>query len=366
MDYTKVPRELIYKDRQSIDEFDINIPDSLDACMLEKIENSEIIEFEGAADYILQIFNNAHYITTLILMEPHPLQYLKKYMIIAEHTGCALKDITQATAYKRYFESFIMAMVNNYLTKLRPDLYNRIDENNLLAKIWNYHNKNFDDKQWDGKARFLYFNNTMYSLLDNYTLQHKFEPLHTPEELLTMQENNFQTEDKSGQDNQLLVNLNNRLKEENDELRKQLENNKNSNEPKWIDWLDDDVFKPGINAEMIYKSLVNISAAHLSDRPKCYVLFRVLDVIKALKKNAAQKDILKWWNAHFGCDWHDDNQFKFTELPESIRNEVNILKWNKCQGRNSEHYYSYAQELLKEFAWNKGQGEYEIKKSYLK
>ncbi len=187
-----------------------------------------------------------------------------------------------------------------------------------------------------------------------------------------MQDNSKEKKNNINNDNENLQSIINNQAEQIKELEKQvehakqLENNKDSNEPKWIDWLDDDVFKPGINAEMIYKSLVNISAAHLSDRPKCYVLFRVLDVIKARKKNATQKDILKWWNAHFGCDWHNDNQFKFTNLPDSILNENNILKWNKCQGRNSEHYYSYAQELLKEFAWNEGQGEYEIKKIYLK
>jgi len=105
---------------------------------------------------------------------------------------------------------------------------------------------------------------------------------------------------------------------------------------------------------------------HLIDRPRCYVLFRVMSVIGGLKSNVAQKDILKWWNAHFKCGWHDDNQFKFTDLPDSIKRERDILQWNKCAGRNAEHYHAFAQDLLKELAWNKGRGEYEIKKIFLK
>lgn len=134
----------------------------------------------------------------------------------------------------------------------------------------------------------------------------------------------------------------------------------------WIDWLDNDVFKQNIKAEEIYKVLCRMSTPHLIDRPRCYVLFRVLSVIGGLKVNAAQKDILKWWNAHFKCGWHDDNQFKFTDLPDSIKNERDIFRWKICSGRNSEHYYSFAQDLLNALAWNKGRGEYEIKQFFLK
>ncbi len=133
----------------------------------------------------------------------------------------------------------------------------------------------------------------------------------------------------------------------------------------WIDWLDDDVFQQNINAEEVYKTLCTFSAPNLKDRPRCYVLFRVLAEIKGLKKGEHQKDILKWWNAHFKCDWHGDNQFKFTNIPENIKTK-SISDWKNCGGNNNQYYYEYAQELLKAFAWNKGRGNYEIKQTFLK
>ena len=62
-------RPLVYQDKSSIDQFDIEDATALDAEMLRRIECSEIITFDGANKYILDIFNNAYYITTLIMME---------------------------------------------------------------------------------------------------------------------------------------------------------------------------------------------------------------------------------------------------------------------------------------------------------
>ena len=88
--------------------------------------------------------------------------------------------------------------------------------------------------------------------------------------------------------------------------------------------------------------------------------------IKWLKKDAAQKDLLKWWSAHFDCDWHSDNQLKFTELPNAIRNATTTDQWKDCGGNNNEYYYSYAQDLKKAFVWNKGRGQYESKPAFIR
>jgi uncharacterized coiled-coil protein SlyX len=151
-----------------------------------------------------------------------------------------------------------------------------------------------------------------------------------------------------------------RIKELDDQVTElQQKLSESGREQGWIDWLDDDVFKQNINAEEVYKTLCTIIAPNLKDRPRCYVLFRVLAEIKGLKKGEHQKDILKWWNAHFNCDWHGDNQFKFTNIPENIKTK-SISEWN------NKYYYEYAQDLLKAFAWNKGRGEYEIKQAFIK
>ena len=191
MDYTKQElRPLIYQDRSSIDEFDVADPESLDALMLEQIDNSMIVELDGAAQYILEIFNNAHYITTLILMEKHPVHYFRSYINIAERAGAVCYNTYEKNTYHRYFESVTMAMVWNYLCACWPDVYTQNKRNNLLQeKIWDYHHKNYYDTEWDGKARFLFFNN----VLNDQDLQkcrvdkYKFIPLHSPEELKEME-----------------------------------------------------------------------------------------------------------------------------------------------------------------------------------
>ena len=145
----------------------------------------------------------------------------------------------------------------------------------------------------------------------------------------------------------------------------QLQLKENSSEEQWIDWLDGDVFHYSINAEEIYKFLCNTPTPHLKDRPRCYVLFRVLTEIKGLKKGVQQKNVLKWWNVHFNCGWDNDNQFKFSELPENIK--INpISKWKNCEVKNNQHYYAFAQALISALAWNSGGGKYEIKTAYLK
>ena len=190
MDYTKQElRPLIYQDRLSIDDFDIDDPESLDAIMLERIERSEIVEFDGAAKYILQIFNNAYYITTLILMEKHPLHYFSSYMIIAEHTGSAYNDIREKNTLYRFFECMIMAMVWNYLCACQPEIYKSLKDDNLLLKnIWDHHNKAFFRSEWDGNARFLFFNNVLGDgeLMKCHVDKNKFVPLTSVEELKAM------------------------------------------------------------------------------------------------------------------------------------------------------------------------------------
>lgn len=187
MDYTKQElRPLIYQDRSSIDEFDIADPESLDALLLEQIDNSMIVEFDGAAQYILDIFNNAYYITTLILMEKHPIHYFRSYLTIAEHAGSAYLGVKEKNILHRYFESMTMAMVWNYLCACKPDTYTQNKRNNLLQeRIWEYHHKNFYDTEWDGKARFLFFNNVLNAdqLQKCHVDKQKFIPLHSPEEL---------------------------------------------------------------------------------------------------------------------------------------------------------------------------------------
>lgn len=90
MDYTTVFRSLIYKDRGDIDDFPVDETDNTDyltmeSVFMEKLEERPFIKNNyNAPELLLMIFNNAHYITTLIWSENHPQHYLHKYLKIAE------------------------------------------------------------------------------------------------------------------------------------------------------------------------------------------------------------------------------------------------------------------------------------------
>lgn len=119
MDYTQqFLRPLIYRERKNIEEFDINNPKALDAEMLNRIERSDVIRLQGANIYILDIFNNAYYITTLIMMEKHPIHYLSNYVLIAEYTSAAYYGTYKKISPYALFSAIIMGMVKNYLCLL--------------------------------------------------------------------------------------------------------------------------------------------------------------------------------------------------------------------------------------------------------
>lgn len=157
MDYTKQElRPLIYKDREDIDKFDIDNPQTLDAEMLRRMERSIIVNLDGANKYILDIFNNAYYITTLIMMERHPVHYLSKYILIAEHTSSAYYDIYKKNTNYKLFSAIIMAMVNNYI-RLLDDKYLKYD-NIFINHLNNYFNEVGPFPEQDVKTAYQLYN----------------------------------------------------------------------------------------------------------------------------------------------------------------------------------------------------------------
>lgn len=153
MDYTKVPRELIWADRTNIDDFLVDESGTLDNIMFERIGRSMICNLPKAAEYVLEIYNNAYYITTLILMEKHPILYFNSYIEISMSTGGG------NNTFKRHFSCMTMAMVFNYL---RASDSEYCKENNLLMeRIRQYHNECYSFGMSDDKARFLFFDNVL-------------------------------------------------------------------------------------------------------------------------------------------------------------------------------------------------------------
>lgn len=90
MDYTRIPRALIYKNRTEIDDFPINGDEynTLESQFYKKLIKYAFIKrtWQGP-DYLLKIFNNAYYICTLILLEKEPTVYIARYKIIASENS---------------------------------------------------------------------------------------------------------------------------------------------------------------------------------------------------------------------------------------------------------------------------------------
>lgn len=171
MDYTNVYSSFIYKFRNDISDFRVDDSNNLDAVMFERIQDSIIVELDDGPNLVLSCFNIAHYLTTIILLEKYPKQYIASYIKASENIG--LKH----PRYKRYLGAMTLAMVYNYLCasgKVYSDLNNK-----LLKGIWNYYVRNFNDSQKDGKARFLFFNNVLGpSDLEKYNIvREDFEPI---------------------------------------------------------------------------------------------------------------------------------------------------------------------------------------------
>ena len=154
MDYTKIPRHLIYKEK-SLDDFPINDEHSLDWLMLDRIETSEIAMIPNAEDYVCKIFNNAYYITTLVLKEKRPNLHVADYIGIADGMLLELDDLHSR---HRYFLAMTMALVYNYLNAMN---FKAIGKERLLKTIWDYFVHQFSDQDRDGQARFLFFRNVL-------------------------------------------------------------------------------------------------------------------------------------------------------------------------------------------------------------
>ena len=138
MDYTKLPRHLIYKNRKDIDDFPVISKFDyiyMEEAFLSLLESRPFIkESYEAPELILKIFNNARYITTLICMENHPNHYLRRYLEIAgseDRNATIANHVVPAT----------MALVKNYLCHYMPNLYK-------CSKIVEVITEDFNTQAW--------------------------------------------------------------------------------------------------------------------------------------------------------------------------------------------------------------------------
>lgn len=83
MDYTTVPRSLIYRERRSMEEFGAYDAESITQPLAEAMLRMDFIQQSDSENRALWCMNTAFYICTMVLMEVDPRWRLSKYKNIA-------------------------------------------------------------------------------------------------------------------------------------------------------------------------------------------------------------------------------------------------------------------------------------------
>ncbi len=79
MDYIKIPRSLIYKDRTDLKDFGVQILGTMNNYLFTQMRKLTLLHCGNAKEIALQCFNNAYYICTLIQLEEFPDLCMDKY-----------------------------------------------------------------------------------------------------------------------------------------------------------------------------------------------------------------------------------------------------------------------------------------------
>ncbi len=79
MDYTKIPRSLIYEDLNDLIYFEVKTPVTINAELFFILKKELLRYTTEAKKYALECFNNAYYICTLVHLEEDPELFARKY-----------------------------------------------------------------------------------------------------------------------------------------------------------------------------------------------------------------------------------------------------------------------------------------------
>ena len=77
MDFTKLPSQLIYRTRNSLEEFTNN--NEMNECLVDNMLDIYYLQSSNFKERATACFNAAYYICTLILVDEHPEWSLPKY-----------------------------------------------------------------------------------------------------------------------------------------------------------------------------------------------------------------------------------------------------------------------------------------------
>jgi len=132
MDYTKIPRALIYKERTNLNDFGIKTPGTLNNYLFTQMRRMTLLRCGDAKEIALRCFNNAYYICTLTQLDEFPDLSVDKYeSLLLPDMIPFPEDVYQAS----------MALVCVLLAAY-DDKYKQKDEP-LIESIhhWTSHNK---------------------------------------------------------------------------------------------------------------------------------------------------------------------------------------------------------------------------------
>ena len=79
MDYTQVPRSLIYKERKNLNDFGVKVQGTLNHYLFTKMKRMTLLNCGDGVNIALQCLNNAYYICTLMQMDEYPELRMDKY-----------------------------------------------------------------------------------------------------------------------------------------------------------------------------------------------------------------------------------------------------------------------------------------------
>ncbi len=113
MDYTKLPSQLVYRTRKSLEEFTNN--NEMNECLVDNMLDIYYLQSSNFKERATACFNAAYYICTLILVDKHPEWSLPKYYDIAY---CNQKNNIVGQAV-------VLSLVRVYLLHFDSDWHNK-------------------------------------------------------------------------------------------------------------------------------------------------------------------------------------------------------------------------------------------------
>ena len=176
MDYIKIPRSFIYKEREDLKDFGVQIPNTINNLLFIILKQQALMGAPGAREIALRCYNNAYYVCTLILLEANDFPELR----ISDYVDKIL-EIEKDNKHIDEVCLASMAMASLLLATYDEEKYGSNSE------IWKAINYRCTHYQWYHSAATAIF-------LDMISLQYRFtDPLSntefTPRDIIEIIEN---------------------------------------------------------------------------------------------------------------------------------------------------------------------------------